>query len=135
MPTRNLQDLAENFPNLALDRVRPSRALLETVQVREELAVHELEEIVARPGLVVVELDVLVLGRGPGLPLILRLKDEGVPLPLELRFRQKSALHSEGTLLLLRRFGLNSTMVRRGRASANLDRRAELPDSELLVPC
>jgi uncharacterized protein with PhoU and TrkA domain len=58
-------DLAEDLADLVFDGVRPAGLLLEAVQVGEELAVDEVAQVVAGQRLVVVELAVLVLGRGP----------------------------------------------------------------------
>ena len=80
-------DLAENFANLVFDGVGAGRLLLEAVQVRKELPVHEVAEIVAGQGLVMVELAVLVLGRGPTLPSIGLVEDIGVFLAVPARPR------------------------------------------------
>ena len=41
-------DLAEDLPDLVSDGVRPSRALLEAVEVGKERLVDEVAEIIAR---------------------------------------------------------------------------------------
>ena len=41
-------DLAEDLANLVFDRIRSARLLLEAVQIREELAINEVAQIVAR---------------------------------------------------------------------------------------
>jgi hypothetical protein len=66
---------------------RPGRALLEAVEVGEELQVHEVAQIVAGQRGVVVELAVLALRRRPAFPAIRGIEDVGVWLPAE------SALH------------------------------------------
>jgi len=76
-------DLPENLPDLVFNRVRPARALLEPVQVGEELAVDEIAEVVAGEGGVVVKLAVLALGRGPRLPAIGPVEDVGVFIAVE----------------------------------------------------
>ena len=76
-------DLAEDLADLVLDRVRPAGLLLEAVQVGEELLVDEVAQVVAGQGLVVVELAVLALGRGPGLPAVGLVEDVGVLLALQ----------------------------------------------------
>jgi hypothetical protein len=52
--------------------------LLEAVQIRKELPVHEVAKVIAGQGLVVVELAVLVLGRSPAFPSIGLVEDVGV---------------------------------------------------------
>ena len=56
------------------------------MQVGEELLVDEVAEVVAGHGLVVVDLAVLVLGRGPAFPAVGLVEDEGVFLALERGF-------------------------------------------------
>ncbi len=53
---------------------------LESVQVGEKLAADEVAEVVAGQRLVVVEIAVLVLGRGPAFPAIGLVEDAGVGL-------------------------------------------------------
>ena len=79
-------DLAEDLADLVLDGVRPAGLLLEAVQVGEQLLVDEVAQVVAGHRLVVVELAVLALGRGPDFPAILLFEDVGVFLPLQRRF-------------------------------------------------
>ena len=71
-------DLAEDFADLVFDGIRPGGLSLEAVQVREELAVDALDQVVAGEGAVVVELAVLVLWRGPRFPAVRRTEDMGV---------------------------------------------------------
>ncbi|QDU20659.1 hypothetical protein ETAA1_26160 [Urbifossiella limnaea] len=78
-------DLAEDLADLVLDGVRPARLLLEVVQVREQLLVHEVPQVVAAERLVVVDLPALVLRRGPTLPAVRLVEDEGVLLALQRR--------------------------------------------------
>ena len=70
-------DLAEDFADLVFDGVRPAGLLLEAVQVGEELLVDEVAQVVAGQGLVVVELAVLALGRGPAFPAVGLVEDVG----------------------------------------------------------
>ena len=79
-------DLAEDLADLVFDGVRPGGLLLEAVQVGEELAVDEVAQVVAGQGLVVVDLAVLVLRRGPAFPAVRLVEDEGVFLPLQRGF-------------------------------------------------
>src|SRR5271157_3611893 len=79
-------DLAEYLPNLVFDSVRAARLLLEAVQVGKELPVHEVAEVVAGQGLVVVEFAVLALGRGPAFPAIGLVEDVGVFLAVQRGF-------------------------------------------------
>ena len=79
-------NLAENFANLVFDGVRPGGPLLEAVQIGKQLAVDEIAEVVAGQRVVVVELAVLALGRGPRFPAIRLVEDVGVFFPVELGF-------------------------------------------------
>ncbi len=56
------------------------------MQVGEELLIDEVAEVVAGHRLVVVELAVLALRRGPALPAVGLVEDEGVFLALERGF-------------------------------------------------
>jgi hypothetical protein len=79
-------DLAEDLADLVFDGVRPAGALLEAVQIGEELGVDELAQIVAGPGLVVIELAIRVFRRRPAFPTIVGIKDEGILLPFQSGF-------------------------------------------------
>ena len=68
---------AEDFADLVFDGVRAGGLGLETVQVGEELAVDERDEVVAGEGGVVVDLAVL-FRRSPRLPAIRSIEDVGV---------------------------------------------------------
>jgi hypothetical protein len=63
-------DLAENLADFIFDGVRPAGPFPETMEIREKLAVDEFAQIIPGKCLVVVELAVLVLGRGPGFPTV-----------------------------------------------------------------
>jgi len=76
-------DLAEDLPDLVFDGVRPARLLLEAVQVRKEFPIHEIAEVVAGQGFVVVEFAVLVLGHGPAFPPIRLVEDVSVFLAFQ----------------------------------------------------
>ena len=54
------------------------------MQVGKELLVDEVAEVVAGQGLVVVELAVLALGRGPAFPAVRLVEDVGVLLAVQL---------------------------------------------------
>ena len=71
-------DLAEDLADLVLDGVRPGGLQLEALQIGKELAVDEVPQIVARQRLVVIQLAVSALGRGPAFPAVLIIEDEGV---------------------------------------------------------
>lgn len=58
-------DLPEDFTDLIFDRIRPAGPLLEAVQVGKELRGDELAQVIAGLRLVVIDLAVLALGRGP----------------------------------------------------------------------
>ena len=79
-------DLAEDFADLVFDGVRAAGLLLEAVQVGKELPVDEVAEVVAGHGLVVVDLAVLALGRGPAFPAIGLVEDVGVFLAFQRGF-------------------------------------------------
>jgi hypothetical protein len=79
-------NLAEDFANFVLDGVGTGGALLEAVEVGEELGVDEIAEVVASDGFVVVELSGLVFGRRPGFPAIGFFEKEGVFLSVEFGF-------------------------------------------------
>ena len=80
-------NLAKDFANLVFDGVWPGRPLLETVQVGKELAVDKIAEIVAGQCLVVVELAVLVLWRGPRFPAIGFVENVGIFFAVQRGFR------------------------------------------------
>jgi hypothetical protein len=71
-------DFAEDLADLVLDGLGSGGALGEAVEVGEELLVDEVAEVVAGEGLVVVNLAVFVLRRGPDLPLVGLFEDERV---------------------------------------------------------
>jgi hypothetical protein len=68
-------DLAENFADFVFDGVRAAGALFERVQVGEQLAGDEVDEVVAGLGFVVVEVAGFVFGGGPGFPAVLLFED------------------------------------------------------------
>jgi hypothetical protein len=74
-------DLAEDLADLVFDGVRPAGALLEAVQVGEELGVDEVAQVVASLGLVVVEFAVRVFRRRPAFPSVVGIEDEGYFFP------------------------------------------------------
>jgi len=77
-------DLPENLADFVLDGVRPGRLLLEAVQVGEELAVHEVAQVVPGHRLVVVKLPIRSLGSRPRFPAVRLIEDVAVLLPLQL---------------------------------------------------
>jgi len=79
-------DLAENFANLVFEGIWPAGLLLESVQVRKKLAVHEFAQVVASQRFVVVELAVSPFGRGPDFPAVGHIENEGVLFSLQLGF-------------------------------------------------
>ena len=81
-------NFAEDFADLVFNGVRTGGALLEPVEVGEEFAVDEIAEVVAGHGLVVVELAVPALGRGPRFPAAGLVEDEGGFLPIQFRLHR-----------------------------------------------
>src|SRR6267378_4717989 len=79
-------DLPENLTDLVFDSVWPAGLLLKTVQLGKELAVDEVAQIITGLRLVVVKLAVLALGRGPFLPAVGLIENEGILLPLQRGF-------------------------------------------------
>jgi hypothetical protein len=73
-------DLAEDFADLVFDRVGPVGALLEALEIAEEVAVDEVDEVVAGECGVVVEGAVGLFGGGPGGPAMGRVDEELVGL-------------------------------------------------------
>ena len=71
-------DLAEDLADLVFDRVGAAGLLGEAMQIREELEVDEIAQVVAGQGPVVIELAVLALRRRPVLPAVGFVEDEGV---------------------------------------------------------
>jgi hypothetical protein len=57
-------------PGLVFDRFRPAGALLEALQVREQLRIHEVAQVVAGEGGVVIQLTAGVLRRRPAAPAV-----------------------------------------------------------------
>ena len=79
-------DLTEDLADLVFDSVRAGRLLPEAMQMGEELSVHEVPEIIAGGGLVVVEITVFSLGRGPNSQLIRLVEDVGVSFAFQRVF-------------------------------------------------
>ncbi len=71
-------DLAEDLADLVFDRVRAAGLLGEAVQIREELLVDKIAQVVAGQGPVVVGLAVLAFRRRPDLPAVGLVEDECV---------------------------------------------------------
>ena len=67
-------DLAEDFADLVFERVGTAGFFLEAVQVGKQRQVDEVGKVGAGQRGVVVELAVLVFGRGPGLPAVGRVE-------------------------------------------------------------
>ena len=78
-------DLAEDFANLVFEGIRSGGLGLEAVQVGEKLGVDELDEIVARHSMVVVNLTVL-FRRSPRFPSVVKIKNRCVFFPIERGF-------------------------------------------------
>jgi hypothetical protein len=76
-------DLPENLADLVFDGVRAAGLLLEAVKIGEELAANKVAKIIASLRLVVINLAVLGLGRGPFVSAVGLVEEEGVLFPLE----------------------------------------------------
>ncbi len=81
-----VRDLAEDLPDLVLDRVRPAGLLLERLQVREQPVSHEFCEIIADHGDVVVNLAILPLRCRPCFPAVRLVEDVRVLSAFQFRF-------------------------------------------------
>ena len=77
-----VSDLAKDLSDLVFDRVRPAGLLRKAVQVREQLLIDEIAQIVAGHRFIVVEFAVLALGCCPTFPAIGFIEDERVFPPL-----------------------------------------------------
>jgi len=80
-----VSDLAEDLADLVFDRVRPAGFLFEGFQVREQLVVDEVPQVVTGCRFVVVNLPVRTFGSRPLIPAIGLVENPGV-LPA-LKFR------------------------------------------------
>jgi hypothetical protein len=76
-------DLPEDLPDLVIDGVRPAGLLLEALEIGGELLIDEVAQVVAGQDLVVAELAVLALGRGPGFPAVGFVEDVSVFLAVQ----------------------------------------------------
>ncbi len=74
---------AEDLADLVFDRVRPAGALLEALQVGEQAHVHEVAQVVAREGGVVIQLAAAVLRRRPATPAVGLLQDGAIAAALQ----------------------------------------------------
>ena len=79
-------NLAEDLADFVFDCIRARRLLRETMEVRKELAVDEIAEIVAGQCRVVVKFPVLTLRRGPRIPAIPCVENASVLLPFQRGF-------------------------------------------------
>jgi len=73
----------KNLADFVFDGVWPAGLLFEAVQVGEELPTDEVAQVIAGQGLVVVQLAVLALGRGPGFPAVQFVEDVRVSLAVQ----------------------------------------------------
>src|SRR5260370_35590093 len=76
-------DFAEDFANLVFDGVRTAGLLLEAVKIGKKLAADKVAKVIAGHCLVVVDLAVLGLGRGPFFPTVGLVEEEGVLFAIE----------------------------------------------------
>ena len=63
-------DLAEDLPDFVFDGVRPGGPGLEAVQVAEQFAIDEGQQVIAGHGGIVIEFAVFALGCGPARPAV-----------------------------------------------------------------
>ena len=87
-----VDDLGEDLADLVVEGVRVVGAISELLEVGEELAVDEVDQVVAGQRGVVVELAVLGLRRGPGLPAVGLGDDRRVVLPSSSASSRRSLL-------------------------------------------
>ena len=78
-------NLPKNLADLVLNRVGPGGLLLKPVQVGEQLAIDEENQIVAGQRCVVVQLSLRILGRGPGAPAVRLLENVVVGFAIQRR--------------------------------------------------
>src|SRR5260370_23973526 len=76
-------DFGEDFANLVFDGVRPAGLLLKTVKIGKKLAADKVAKVVAGFCPVVVNLAVLAFGRGPFVPAVGLVEEEGVLFAIE----------------------------------------------------
>jgi hypothetical protein len=81
-------DLDEDLADLVLDRVRTGRPLPKTAEVGKQFGVDELPEVVPSEGVVVVDLPVVALRRGPPRPSVWLGEDEAIDLAVKRGFRR-----------------------------------------------
>ena len=72
--------LRKDLPDLVIDRIR-----LELLEIRKQLHIHKIDQIIARHRLVMVQLPILILRRRPLLPAKLTRNDRRVTLSRQLR--------------------------------------------------
>jgi hypothetical protein len=80
-------DLPEDFADLVFDGVRSAGALFETVEVRKELLVDVVPEVITRESLVMVDLTTAGFRSRPFPPAVVRIENIGVFFPLQLSLR------------------------------------------------
>jgi hypothetical protein len=76
-------DLAKDLANLVLNRPRPRSARLEVLQIRKQLLIDEVAEIVANGGAVVIEFPLRRPRDSPCVPSEILLKQETVRAAIE----------------------------------------------------
>ena len=77
-------DLPEDLADLVFDGVRSAGALFETVEVRKELLIDEVPEVITGKGLVVIDLTTAGFWSRPFPPAVVRIENIGVFFPLQL---------------------------------------------------
>ncbi len=77
--------LRKDLPDLVIDRIRMFRIRLELLEIRKQLHIHKIDQIIARHRLVMVQLPILILRRRPLLPAKLTRNDRRVTLSRQLR--------------------------------------------------
>jgi hypothetical protein len=78
--------LTEDFTDFVFDGVWAAGFLFEAMEVRKELLVDEIAQVIAGHGLVVIDLAIFCFGRGPAFPAELFVEDVAVAASVELRF-------------------------------------------------
>ncbi|MGB3710480.1 MAG: hypothetical protein WA985_02200 [Erythrobacter sp.] len=84
--TEAVGELGEYLPDLIFQRIGFAGIGLKRLEIGKQLAVDEIDQVLAGPGGVKVRLAILILWRGPAGPATFGIKDRLVFAPLQLSF-------------------------------------------------